>query len=58
MTVADAVLVDVVHCEGGGLVVTLPIAGVFNQAVPRGLHDGERNRLSLQQGDRVAKLTI
>lgn len=43
MTVADAVLVDVVHREDGGLVVTLSIAGAFNQAMPRGLHDCERN---------------
>lgn len=43
MTVADAVLVDVVHCEGGGLVVTLPVAGAFDQAMLGGLHDCEHN---------------
>lgn len=43
MTVADAVLVDVIHCEGGGLVVMLPVAGVFDQAMLGGLHDCERN---------------
>lgn len=56
VTVADAVLVNVIHGEGGGLVVMLPIAGVFNQAMSRGLHDCECNCLSLHEGDRVIKL--
>lgn len=42
VSVADAVLVDVVHREGGGWVVTLPVAGAFDPAVPRGMHNCER----------------
>lgn len=47
MAVADPVLVDVFHGEGGGEVEMLPVAGSLNGAMAWRLHDGESDRLGL-----------
>lgn len=47
MAVADQVLVDVFHGEGGGVLETLPTGGVLNGAMAWRLHNGECDRLSL-----------
>lgn len=47
MAIADPVLVDVFHGEGGGVLEMLAIGGSLNGAMAWGLHDGELDRLSL-----------
>lgn len=47
VAVADAVLVDVIHGEGGGLEGTLPAAAALDQPVPGRLHHPERDGLHL-----------
>lgn len=47
MAVADPVLVDVFHGEGGGVPEMLPIGGPLDGAVAWRLHNGEHDRLGL-----------
>lgn len=47
VAVADSVLVDVLHGEGGDELEMLPIDGSLDAAMTWGLHDGERDRLGL-----------
>lgn len=47
VAVADPVLVDVFHSEGGRVPEMLPIGGPLDGAVAWRLHDGECDRLSL-----------
>lgn len=47
VAVADSVLVDVLHGEGGDELEMLPIGGSLDAAMTWGLHNGERDRLSL-----------
>lgn len=50
MAVADLVLVDVLHGEGGSVPEVLPVGGPLDGAVPWGLHNGECDRLALSRG--------
>jgi hypothetical protein len=47
MAIADTVLVDVFHSEGGGLVKTLPPGSSLDGAMTWRLHNGEGDGLSL-----------
>lgn len=49
MAVADPVLVDVFHGEGGCVPEMLPVGGSLNGAVAWGLHNGECDRLGLSR---------
>ena len=49
VAVADPVLVDVLHGEGGRELEGLPVGGPLDGAVAWGLHDRERDRLGLSQ---------
>lgn len=53
MAVADPVLVDVFHGEGGGVLRTLPITGSLDGAVAWGLHNGECDRLGLSRREKT-----
>lgn len=53
MAVADPVLVDVFHGEGGGVLGTLPIAGSLDGAMAWGLHNAECDRLSLLRREKT-----
>lgn len=52
MAVADTVLVDVFHSEGGGEEETLPPGNSLDGAMAWGLHDVEGDRLSLPKGEK------
>lgn len=52
MAVADTVLVDVFHSEGGGEEETLPPGSSLDGAVAWGLHNAEGDRLSLPTGEK------
>lgn len=47
MAVADSVLVDILHGEGGDDLEMLPIGGSLDAAITWGLHNGERDRVCL-----------
>lgn len=47
VAVADPILVDVFHGEGGAEVEMLPPGGPLDGAVARWLHNGEGDRVSL-----------
>lgn len=49
VAVADPVLIDVLHGEGGGVLEGLPVGGSLNGAMTRGLHDHECDRLGLSR---------
>ena len=49
VAVADPVLVNVFHGEGGGVLELLPTGGPLDSAMTRGLHDGECDRLGLSK---------
>lgn len=49
MAVADTVLVDVFHGEGGGGLEMLPTGGLLDGAVAWELHNGECDRLGLSR---------
>lgn len=49
VAVADPVLVDIFHGEGGGVLELLPIGGSLDSAMTRGLHNGECDRFSLSR---------
>ena len=49
VAVADPVLVNVFHGEGGGVLELLPTGGPLDSAMTRGLHDGECDRLGLSR---------
>lgn len=52
VAVADTVLVDVFHGEGGGEEEAVPPGSSLNGAMAWGLHDGEGDRLSLPKGEK------
>lgn len=52
VAVADTVLVDVFHSEGGGGVEMLPPGTCLDGAMPWRLHDGEGDGLSLPGGEK------
>lgn len=52
MAIADTVLVDVFHSEGGGELVALTPGRSLDGAMAWGLHNGEGDRLSLPGGDK------
>lgn len=49
MAVANPVLVDVFHGEGGRVPEVLPVGGSLDGAVARGLHNGECDRFGLSR---------
>lgn len=51
VAVADPVLVDVFHGEGGGELERLPPGRPLDGAVAWGLHNGECDRLGLPKGE-------
>lgn len=53
VAVADSVLVDILHGEGGDELEMLPIGGSLDAAMTWGLHNGERDRLSLWRRQRA-----
>ena len=52
MAIADPVLVDVLHGEGGRELEGLPVGGLLDGAVAWGLHNRERDRLGLSEATR------
>lgn len=52
MAIADTVLVDVFHSEGGGELVALAPGSSLDGAMAWGLHNGEGDRLSLPGRDK------
>jgi hypothetical protein len=53
MAVADPILVDVFHGEGGGKVEVLPPGGSLYGAMAWGLHNGECDRVCLSRREKA-----